>query len=126
MYTDVLVIEDDAATRDALAEVLEDVGFSVRTAEHGLEGIRSLHEARPRVVLMDLVMPVMNGWRTLECIRANPAFRVLPVVTMSASFAAQEPDGCQGMLPKPITKEALLRALFPWLGEPSSGPTAAL
>jgi CheY-like chemotaxis protein len=116
MGFDVLVIEDDAATRDSIAATLQDAGLSVRAATDGQEGLRLLHEERPKVVLLDLMLPVMNGWKTVDSIRADPALTSLPVVTMTAFVNTPRPKGSAGFLRKPITRDALLRELKPYVG----------
>jgi CheY-like chemotaxis protein len=82
--THVLIVEDDATTRDGLAEVLELEGFSVSRAENGRVALSQLQAGlRPDVVVLDLVMPVMDGLRFLKTIRAT-RHAVLPVMVVTA------------------------------------------
>ena len=67
-------------------------------------------------MLLNLNMPVMNGWGTLEYIRAIPALKSIPVVTMSAHTQAPYPTGSDGAVEKPFAREALLWALRPYFG----------
>ena len=62
----VLVVDDDNELRSVLAEALTDAGFEVQTAENGEEGLRKALESKPNLILLDLVMPVMDGWEFLE------------------------------------------------------------
>ena len=68
----VLIIDDDAAVRDAVAEDLKREGYNLCFAENGMEGIRLLRELSPTVVLLDLRMPVMDGFDFLEAIQLKP------------------------------------------------------
>src|SRR5688500_15806012 len=61
----VLVVEDDPQIREVIAEVLTDEGYAVQTAENGREALQRLHESRPCVMLLDLMMPIMDGWQLL-------------------------------------------------------------
>ncbi|HYY88050.1 MAG TPA: response regulator [Chloroflexota bacterium] len=62
----VLVVEDEAEIRFLLRELLVDAGYAVATAANGEEALDQMHEHRPDAVLLDLMMPVMDGWRFLE------------------------------------------------------------
>jgi signal transduction histidine kinase/DNA-binding response OmpR family regulator len=81
---DVLIVEDDAATRAVLRTMLERAGVRVRLAAHGAEGLALLEQEAPGLVLLDLMMPVMDGFAFLREVRANPAWRTLPIVIMTA------------------------------------------
>src|SRR5690606_28206772 len=81
----ILVVEDDADIREVLREVLEVEGFTVRTADNGKVGLEALEEiGRPCLILLDLMMPVMNGLEFLAALRARSAPRSPPVVIVSA------------------------------------------
>jgi CheY-like chemotaxis protein len=80
----VLVIEDDQDIREAVAEVLTSDGYEVTAAANGLEG---LHEARahpPSLIVLDLMMPTMNGWQFREAQKQEPALADIPVIVISA------------------------------------------
>jgi signal transduction histidine kinase/CheY-like chemotaxis protein len=80
-----LVVDDDPASRELMARLLEDVGAVVHTAESGADALRRLPEAHPDVVLLDLRMPGVDGVETLQQIRQRPALTGLKVVAVSAS-----------------------------------------
>lgn len=83
---DVLLVDDDAAIRGAFSESLGDDGYSVATADDGAAALQYLQtHAAPRLILLDLMMPVMNGWQFLEQQRTNPALRTIPVVVLTAA-----------------------------------------
>ena len=78
-----LVIDDDAATRDLLARFLEREGFAVATAEDGQRGLERARSLRPRAVLLDVTMPQMDGWSVLRAIRADPEIGATPIVMVT-------------------------------------------
>lgn len=80
----VLVVEDDASLREGLVDVLDGKGYEVLSATQGEEGLRRLHEFRPKVVLLDLVMPVMDGLSFLTEKNRHPSVARIPVVAMTA------------------------------------------
>jgi PAS domain S-box-containing protein len=80
----VLIVEDDAATRDLLRRVLEGDGWVVTEAENGRVGLERLMQRVPDLVLLDLMMPVMDGCQFAAELRKNPAWRTLPVIVITA------------------------------------------
>jgi PAS domain S-box-containing protein len=76
----VLVIDDDPAARDLLTRFLSKEGFSVRTAEDGRAGLRLAELLKPRVILLDVTMPRMDGWTVLRSLKDNPQLAAIPVV----------------------------------------------
>lgn len=108
---DILIVEDEPDIRDALRLALELDGFSVSTAANGREGLEALARGeRPALVLLDLLMPVMNGAELLARLRADPALADQPVVLVSAFGApARETLAMvQGTLGKPVELDDLL------------------
>lgn len=112
----VLVVDDDEDIRDSTRELLELEGFDVRTAEHGQAGlVQVLSGGRPCLVLLDLMMPVMNGLEFLQALRSHPDPDVActPVVVVSALEEARELRqrfDCE-VLRKPVDMEQLLQAV---------------
>jgi CheY-like chemotaxis protein len=116
----VLVIEDDAVSREGLATLLQRDGWTVLRASNGREALNRLKAVRPDLVFLDMLMPVMDGWQFLRELRqAMPAFAVPIVLTTTITIASREwalAQGCAGYLPKPIQVEALfaeIRRLVP-------------
>jgi two-component system, chemotaxis family, chemotaxis protein CheY len=109
----VLVVDDDEAIRALLREALEDEGYAVQEAADGAQALGMLGRARPDAVLLDLMMPVLDGWGFLRAAADLPRAG-LPIVVMSAasnlSAAAQEllGLGVRAWLPKPFDLDALL------------------
>jgi CheY-like chemotaxis protein len=117
----VLLVDDDARNIFALSSVLERRGMRVLTATTGNEAI-SLIESVPSVaiVLMDIMMPGMDGYETMQTIRANPRFRRLPIVALTAKAMKGDREKCleagaSDYLAKPVNTEQLLSALRMWL-----------
>jgi CheY-like chemotaxis protein len=117
----VLLVDDDARNIFALSSVLERRGMRVLTATTGNEAI-ALVEATPglAIVLMDIMMPEMDGYQTMQVIRANPAFRRLPIIALTAKAMKGDREKCleagaSDYLAKPVNTEQLLSALRMWL-----------
>jgi CheY-like chemotaxis protein len=117
----VLLVDDDARNIFALSSVLERRGMVVLTATTGLEAITVI-DTRPDVaiVLMDIMMPGMDGYETIQVIRTNPAFRRLPIVALTAKAMKGDREKCleagaSDYLAKPVNTEQLLSALRMWL-----------
>ncbi len=101
----VLIVDDDEAIRQVIAEVLRDEGYDVVCAENGAQALRELYkENRPDVMLLDLMMPVMSGWEVLEELQASDTLSRIPVVVVSAMSA----PGVSEHLSKPIDLDDLL------------------
>ncbi len=82
--TDVLIVDDDEGTRDVLHRTLTREGWSVREAENGAEGLEQLAVSKPAVILLDLMMPQMNGFEMLRTMRENPDWHDVPVVIVTS------------------------------------------
>ena len=107
----ILLVEDDAGIRESIAECLSYEGYAVTPATNGAEALAWLRRsARPDLVVLDLVMPVMNGSQFLDALRADPAWKDIPVVLMTAAMpAAGVPlPRVDGYLPKPFELSDLL------------------
>jgi CheY-like chemotaxis protein len=110
MGTTVLVVDDDLDIRCTIAQILREEGFHVREARNGIEALAKVAEERPDLVLLDLMMPVMNGWQVLQVLRDTPEYRALPVVILSAVPPQDERlQGCADYVQKPVSFERLFR-----------------
>jgi CheY-like chemotaxis protein len=107
----VLVVEDDPVIREVLRDALRDEGLDVREATNGGEALDLLEQWRADVILLDLMMPVMDGWAFREAQSRRPDLRDIPVVVISAKHHVQ---GAQAdlraavILPKPFDIDHLL------------------
>jgi CheY-like chemotaxis protein/signal transduction histidine kinase/HAMP domain-containing protein len=117
----VLVVDDDVRNIFALSSVLERRGMRVETASTGREAIAKLTSTPDvAIVLMDIMMPEMDGYETMEVIRQNAAFRRLPIVALTAKAMKGDREKCleagaSDYLAKPVNTEQLLSALRMWL-----------
>jgi CheY-like chemotaxis protein len=80
----VLLVDDDAAFRSILAEVLEETGCRIIQADNGVGALDMLKNLTPDLVLIDLVMPVMNGWQLVTAMNRDPRLASIPVAVLSA------------------------------------------
>jgi signal transduction histidine kinase len=125
--TRLLLVEDDASIRLALAEMLGDEGFSVTTADNGREALEQLRRgAPPDVILLDLMMPVMDGWEFRVEQRADPLLCGIPLLAMSADLSAKaRAIAADGYLRKPLEFSELLRQLHAIVGRAAKQRLAA-
>jgi signal transduction histidine kinase/CheY-like chemotaxis protein len=112
----IVVADDDEVNRTLVRELLEDVGFEVRTASNGELALQLVRLASPDLLLTDLVMPVIDGIETVRVLRSDPGNRALPVIAMSASasdYTSEEAlqAGCQVFLSKPLRLPELLEQI---------------
>jgi len=108
----VLVVDDKRDNRLVLLNLLEPVGFAVTVAENGQDGVDKARAIQPDIILMDLVMPVLNGFEAVKLIRQMPALKETLILAVSASSYGMDREqslqiGCDGFLPKPVNAQHL-------------------
>ena len=106
----VLVVEDDADVRDMLRTILETEGYETVVAANGAEALEAMHSHTPCVVLLDLMMPVMDGWTFRQRQLGIPEFAEVPVICLTAVY---DPEAASQALRapclhKPVEMDALL------------------
>jgi len=116
-----LLVEDNPLIVELLTQLLED-DYDVRSAANGRLGVEAARAERPDVILMDLNMPVMNGWRAIELLRAEWATCRIPIIALTAEAGERELRraielGADACLKKPIVEIALFEALKRFVGE---------
>ena len=106
----ILVVEDNDDVREMMAVSLELEGHEVETAVNGRDALDKLHEGRrPCVILLDLMMPVMNGWEFRNALQRDPELRDVPVVVVSAATGdLVRKTPADAFIPKPIDMDRLL------------------
>jgi CheY-like chemotaxis protein len=117
----ILVVEDVEFNRDLLVQLLEDE-YEVLTAVNGEEGIRLVERERPDLVLMDLALPLVDGWEATRRIKANPGLKDIPIIALSAHAMIGDEQkardsGCDDYLSKPLDEDLLFAKLAKFLGE---------
>ncbi len=107
----VLVIEDDHDIRVSVRSLLEDEGYQVLSVANGLAALSLLERSDelPSLILLDLMLPVMDGWHFAQRLRLNPRPANIPVATMPAYEDPPGPEGAVGFVKKPVVAEALQR-----------------
>ena len=117
----VLLVDDDEDVRTVLRELLELEGYDVVEAHHGQHALQVLTRCRPCVLVLDMMMPVMDGWRFLDEVRARPELaQNLPIVVVSASRTLPAGPPVCASLTKPFPPEVLLNALGPLCSPPGA------
>lgn len=114
----ILVAEDNPDSRDALRALLEAYGFRVIEAENGNEAVKQAIVRRPDLVLMDVMMPVMDGIQATRTLRGSPDFRQVPILALTALTGSRDlaiEAGCDDFLPKPIDIPVFLKKIRDWL-----------
>jgi len=117
----ILVVDDDERTRNSLREILEEEGYGVATASNGQEAIEKLDGGDPPdLILLDLMMPVMDGWQFLARQKSHPLSRRVPIVLLSGMAFIRDAPDVADFLSKPIRPEKLLSCIKRFCGEKRS------
>jgi two-component system, cell cycle response regulator DivK len=124
----ILLVEDNEMNRDMLSRRLQRRGYEVTLAVDGEEGLALARSEEPDLILMDMSLPVVDGWEATRRLKADPATRAIPVIALTAHAMADDRDkaleaGCDAYDTKPIELSRLLEKIEALLGGvPSSGP----
>jgi two-component system, cell cycle response regulator DivK len=118
----VLIAEDNPVNRELLREMLEARGYTVSEACDGQEALQQIEAAMPDILLMDIGMPVLDGYATIQRIRQDPAKAKLPVLAVTAYAMRDDKEkalasGFDGYLSKPINAQALAQEVERLLGK---------
>lgn len=117
----ILLIEDNEMNRDMLSRRLERKGFEVIIATDGQAGVDMASSARPDIILMDLSLPVFDGWEATRQIKADPATQAIPIIALTAHAMAGDEEkarkaGCDDYDTKPVNLNRLLDKIGNLLG----------
>jgi len=120
--TRALIAEDNAVNRELLRELLEARGYDVAEARNGQEALQMIEQSRPDILLLDLGMPVLDGYSVARKIRDNPQLANLPVLAVTAYAMRGDRErilesGFDGYLSKPINAACLEQELDRLLGK---------
>lgn len=126
----ILVVDDHDDSRAIARIVMESVGFRVAEARTGFDGFRMAVELRPTVVLLDMILPGLDGWEIARLLRANADMKKAPIVAVTAVAAPEEQDrallaGCDEVLTKPVAPALLLNTVRHYVGVPVSSGRAS-
>jgi two-component system cell cycle response regulator DivK len=117
----ILVVEDQEDNRQILRDLLGNAGYELTEVENGEEAIAAVAKERPDLILMDIQLPVMDGYEATRRIRTNPDLKSVPIiaVTSYAAFAGDENKafaaGCDGYVSKPYSPRDLLMKVRAYL-----------
>ncbi|NLG32645.1 MAG: response regulator, partial [Syntrophomonadaceae bacterium] len=108
--------EDIKLNRQLISYMLEDMGYEVVAVENGAECIKTLNTMKPDAILMDMHMPVLNGYKTANIIRESDKWQDIPIIALTAYAMREDIDkclkaGCNYYLSKPFTREQLGKVL---------------
>lgn len=111
--TKILLVEDNEDNRDMLSRRLERKGFVVTLAIDGLDGINKAKENMPDLILMDMSLPVMDGWQATKTLKSEPETKNIPVIALTAHAMSSDRDkaieaGCDDYDTKPVDFKRLL------------------
>ncbi len=112
----ILVVEDDEMNRDMLSRRLERRGYEVSIAVDGVEGVARAQTERPDVILMDMSLPVLDGWEATRRLKSDPATAELPIIALTAHAMAGDREkaleaGCDDYDTKPVELARLLEKI---------------
>ena len=117
----ILLVEDNEMNRDMLSRRLTRNGFEVVIAVNGQEGVDLATSSKPDLILMDMSLPILDGWEATRQVKANPATKAIPVIALTAHAMVQDKEkalaaGCDEFDTKPVELPRLLekiKALLP-------------
>ncbi len=118
----VLLVEDNEMNQELAADLLERNGLQVKIANHGAEGVQMLKREDFDIVLMDIQMPVMDGYEATKHIRVDEAYKDVPIIAMSANVMHEDIEkayasGMNDHIGKPINPEDMFRTMAKWYGQ---------
>lgn len=119
----ILIIDDEEELVEMMVLKLDWAGFDVRAAYNGSNGLEMVGTTKPDLILLDVVMPGLNGWEVCKRIKQNPQTKNLPVIILTAAKGRDTDDkaaesGADGVLIKPFDDKALMAAIHELLGSP--------
>jgi two-component system, cell cycle response regulator DivK len=129
--TKILVVEDDMSNREMLARRLEWEGYQVVTAENGAQAIVRAIEECPNLILMDMGLPVMNGWQATQRIKSNSSTHTIPIIALTAFALSSDREkclnvGCDDYETKPVDFARLTAKMRALLAKAISADVTAL
>ncbi|MEW5938874.1 MAG: response regulator [Chloroflexota bacterium] len=116
----ILIVEDTELNVDLLTQLLED-DYNLLVATDGAQGVSLAEERRPDLILMDIALPVLDGYEAARLIKSNPALKAIPIIGLSAHAMSGDAEkalaaGCEDYLTKPLDDLLLMEKLKKYLG----------
>lgn len=109
----ILIVDDNEENRDVFVQLFTYRGYHVLSADNGAQALAIVAHHRPNLILMDLSMPLMNGWEAIRSIKAAPDMKTIPILALTAHAMERErlrafEAGCDDYMVKPVDLLALL------------------
>lgn len=114
MSKTILVVEDNVNERITLVDILTEKGYKVVEAADGEEGLKKINEERPDLILLDILIPKINGYNFLKSLKLDESTKNIPVITVTAKAGMEElfaTEGIVGYIIKPFDNEILLEKI---------------
>jgi len=116
----ILIVEDNALNLELLVQLLEDE-YELNTADNGAAGVEVAQQERPDLILMDMSLPVMDGWEATRRLKADDSVNHIPIIALTAHAMSNDEEkalaaGCDGYLSKPLDEDLLFDKLGQFLG----------
>ena len=123
----VLLVEDNEDNRIVYSTILRHFGYSVTEALNGEEGIAKARSEHPDLILMDISIPVIDGWEATQVLKHDPQTREIPIIALTAHALASDREkamevGCDGYLAKPCEPRAVVAEVQRFLGKTDGSP----
>ena len=117
----ILLVEDTEDNRQIMRDLLSNAGYDMVEAQDGAAGVAMAHSHRPDLILMDIQLPVLDGYEATRRIKADPALRHIPIIAvtsyaLSGDEAKTRAAGCDGYVAKPFSPKELLRVVQQFIG----------
>ena len=113
MTKHILVVEDQEDNRQILRDLLANAGYQLTEAENGEQALAAVEQQPPDLILMDIQLPVLDGYEATRRIKANPSLRAIPIIAVTSYALSGDEDkaraaGCDDFVPKPYSPRQLL------------------
>jgi CheY-like chemotaxis protein len=122
----ILLVEDNEDNRIVYSTILKHFGYHVIEALNGEEGIAKARSQQPNLILMDISIPVIDGWEATQVLKHDPATKHIPIIALTAHALASDREkamevGCDGYLAKPCEPRAVVAEVQRFLGRSDAG-----
>ena len=112
----ILVVEDQADNRQIIRDVLAPTDYEITEAENGVEALAAIAKKRPDLILMDIQLPIMDGYEATRRIKADASLCSIPIIAVTSyALSGEEKKGCDDYVPKPFSPRQLLAKIRHYL-----------
>ncbi len=123
MSKTILVVEDQEDNRQILRDLLGNAGYAMQEAENGQDALAAVAKQRPDLILMDIQLPILDGYEATRRLKANPDTKAIPIIVvtsyaLSGDESKARASGCDAYVTKPYSPRALLAKIKEFLPTP--------